>query len=245
MCLEQSPKRSLHFGMSVFTKGSSERAERDAALQAAIKEQAAIISGTGNVIELKPSERAPKRKPSFYPVDARVRRLHTSAKKRSQKQRTRLRNSIQPGTVLIMLAGRFRGKRVVFLRQLEHSGLLLVTGPFALNGVPLRRVNQVYVIATKTRVDVSGIDTSSVDDTWFTKGARKAREERKKARLRGADGSGGESTARQCLPEEKKNLQKQIDGQVMKAVEGIPLLREYLSSRFTLTKGQYPHRMTF
>jgi ribosomal protein L14E/L6E/L27E len=48
-----------------------------------------------------------------------------------------------------------------------------LTGPFKINGVPLRRVNARYVIATSTSVDVGSVDSKILekasDDGYFTK----------------------------------------------------------------------------
>ncbi|PHU30926.1 60S ribosomal protein L6 [Capsicum chinense] len=60
--------------------------------------------------------------PKFYPADDVAKPL---INKHKQKL-TKLRVSITPGTVLIILAGRFKGRRVVFLKQLVGSGLLLI-----------------------------------------------------------------------------------------------------------------------
>lgn len=49
-----------------------------------------------------------------------------------------------------------------------QSGNLLVTGPYAVNGVPLKRVNPAYVIATSTRVSLDGVN-ANVDDAFFRK----------------------------------------------------------------------------
>merc|ERR1712094_81123 len=107
-----------------------------------------------------------KKETRYYPaedVKSKLRNNHNNSRQ------TKLRASITPGTVLILLAGHFKGKRVVFLKQLD-SGLLLVTGPFKVNGVPLRRVPESYVIATKTTVDVSKVAVpASVTDALFKK----------------------------------------------------------------------------
>lgn len=60
----------------------------------------------------------------FYPADD-LARPKTSRK--GKKNAPKLKKNMAPGTVLILLSGRFRGKRVVFLKQLA-SGMLLVTG---------------------------------------------------------------------------------------------------------------------
>eukprot|EP00928_Gymnodinium_smaydae_P006731 TRINITY_DN1239_c0_g1_i1.p1 TRINITY_DN1239_c0_g1~~TRINITY_DN1239_c0_g1_i1.p1 ORF type:complete len:179 (-),score=56.74 TRINITY_DN1239_c0_g1_i1:95-631(-) len=159
----------------------------------------------------------------------------TVKKSAAKAKPAKLKKNITPGSVLILLAGRFRGRRVVFLKQLD-SGLLLVTGPYAVNGVPLRRVNQRYCIATSAKVDMKGADYAKVTDAHF------ARDAKKKAK-KGESGFFAESKEAKPLPEEKKAEQKKLDAALVKNVSGD--LKAYLKSRFSLSSGMYPHEMKF
>jgi len=44
-----------------------------------------------------------------------------------------------------------------------------ITGPYSVNGVPLRRVNQRYVIATNTSVSLAGVNVSAIEDDFFAR----------------------------------------------------------------------------
>ncbi|KAF8165261.1 ribosomal protein L6e-domain-containing protein [Crassisporium funariophilum] len=181
---------------------------------------------------LVPTTKAPR----FYPAED----VRQPKKSRKSPNPPSLRSSITPGTVLILLAGRYRGKRVVFLKQLT-SGLLLVTGPFKINGVPLRRVNQAYVIATSTSVDVSAVKIDDkLNDAYFTKtatkGARSAEEE---------FFEDGKPKAKQPLPESKTADQKEIDNSLIAAIKKTENLSKYLKASWGLSKGQFPHQLVF
>merc|ERR1719458_1914157 len=148
------------------------------------------------------------------------------------KHKRSVRSSLSAGTVAIVLAGVHKGKRVIVLKSLE-TGLILVTGPFKLNGAPLRRVNQRFLLATSTKVDVSGVKIpASIDDKYFAR--IKAEKSAKKE---------GDKPS-----EQRKKDQVEIDTQVLaanKAHKEGQALKQYLKAPFALSKGQFPHKMAF
>ncbi|CAO3675720.1 unnamed protein product [Umbelopsis vinacea] len=194
-------------------------------------------SGADKTVELKggqkrviPANKAPR----FYPAE--------DVPKPKQSRKTAkpgaVRASITPGTVLILLAGRFRGKRVVCVKTLE-SGLLLVSGPYKINGVPLRRVNQAYVIATSTKVDLSGANIDEkFNDDYFTKKTVSNKKGSEEEFFEGEQ-------KKKVFPETKAADQKNIDKALLAAVANVPHLRQYLASSFSLKKGQFPHQLKF
>ena len=150
------------------------------------------------------------------------------------------REALQPGTVLILLAGRFRGKRVVLLKNLEQ-GVLLVTGPFKINGVPIRRVNARYVIATSYKIDVSGLDQKKISEIaeskYFSrdKASDKATED--------AFFKQGEKPQKKEINSSRAADQKAVDKALIANIKKVDLLASYLSSSFSLRKGDKPHEM--
>ncbi|XP_067014806.2 large ribosomal subunit protein eL6 [Anabrus simplex] len=180
-----------------------------------------------------------KKRRNNYPTADRIKK-HRSKKLFSQHTRY-TRKSLTPGTICILLAGPHKGKRVVLLNVLR-SGLLLINGPFKINGCPLRRVSQNYVIATSTKLDLSGVELPKhLTDEYFKRvRSKKTKKEEgdifntKKEKYKPSD--------------QRKSDQKLMDKVVNDAIKKHPdkkHLFAYLSSMFGLRSSQYPHRLKF
>ncbi|KUJ20376.1 putative 60S ribosomal protein L6-B [Mollisia scopiformis] len=152
------------------------------------------------------------------------------------------RPSLVPGTVLILLAGRFRGKRVILLKNLDQ-GVLLVTGPFKINGVPLRRVNARYVIATSHKVDLAGVDSKKVEEVGSEKYFAAEKGEKKKGEE--AFFKQGEKAEKKKPSSSRAADQKAVDKALLATIKKEPMLISYLASTFSLRKGDRPHEMVW
>jgi len=96
------------------------------------------------------------------------------------------------------------------------------------NGVPLRRVNQRYVIATTTKVPLDGVQIGAIDDKLFA---------RSKGEEKSAEGT--------VTSPERKAAQAAVDGALVKGIAKVDMLEAYLKAKFTLSKADKPHLMKF
>ncbi len=106
-----------------------------------------------------------------------------------------------------------------------------------MNGVPLRRVNQVYTIATSQRVDISKVAVPAhMDDAYF----------KAPAEARGKDQGVLETgKAVGAVSDKRKADQKAVDDALLAAVKATPQLEGYLKARFSLKQGDRPHELKF
>ncbi|CAF1206458.1 unnamed protein product [Adineta ricciae] len=179
-----------------------------------------------------------KRTPRYYPTEERQKKFSVKRKRFGDHPR-RFRSTLTPGSVVILVAGKHAGKRAVVVKHLS-SGLLLITGPHKVNGVPLRRINQIYVIGTSTKLDLSSVKIDKLDDKFF----KRVRSAKKNAEKDIFD-SKKEKTQ---LSDERRQTQRDIDTAVLAAIKAHSdsrLLRRYLKSRFQLWNGVLPHKLKF
>ncbi|CCF73766.1 large subunit ribosomal protein L6e [Babesia microti strain RI] len=187
---------------------------------------------------------------------------HSKLVGRKYASAPKFRSSLQVGTILILLSGKFKGKRCVLLKRLTTSGLLLVTGPFLVNGIPLRRVNPRYVIATSTNVfNLEGIEgekakqsleavISKFEDKDFQKTpAMKMAERNSRRNKKDSDDMFIDETNvsdnKVITSEEQRKRQDLVDNAITPFLSKVPLLVQYLKTRFSLKSGMYPHLLKF
>ena len=116
---------------------------------------------------------------------------------------------------------------------------MLVTGPYKINGVPLRRINQAYVIATSTKVDVKGVDVSKINDAYFSRKNDPPKAEGEDEFFE------GDAPKPAIVSDERKADQKKVDDVLLKTIAGVDMLEGYLAAHFTLNASDKPHAMKF
>merc|ERR1739842_43021 len=111
-----------------------------------------------------------------------------------------------------------------------------------LNGCPMRRVNQIYLLATATSIDVSAVALpETINDEYF--------KHAKAEKVKKAEGDIFTSKKEEYKPsEQRKADQDNVDKQMLEAIKKHPeaaSLKSYFKATFMLSKGQYPHKMAF
>lgn len=124
------------------------------------------------------------------------------------------RHDLVKGMVVVVLEGVFASKRVVYLKKLDNN-LALCTGPKSINGVPLFKIDERYLLATLTVLDIG--TNISVDE--------------KNVFLSKRDDHSAPMDA-------DVDAEKETDAAVAKAVKNVEFMKAYLSEPFEIDSSK-------
>lgn len=186
-----------------------------------------------------------KRGPKFYPTETRPKKSKTGRVIHKNHPR-RFKKGLEPGRVLIILAGKHRGKRVVLLKTLK-SGLLLVNGPFKINACPMKRMHQKFVIVTRTKIPFDGVKIPKhINDKYFK--SKKVSSKGAKTKQGGnifATGKKSASKPNRVRREDQLQVDKQVLNAIKEKMGDKKTILAYLGSYFYLRNHMYPHKLKF
>ena len=97
-------------------------------------------------------------------------------------------------------------------------------------------MNQRYVIATSTKVPVTGVNVAAIDDKFFA---------REKEAKKGTEDAMFEGVKATVISAERKAAQTTVDAALIKNIETLDTLSAYISAKFSLSKQDKPHAMVF
>lgn len=210
-----------------------------------IKRKKYVVKKVGGAQNAGERKVLTKKGPKFYPTETRPKKSKTGRVIHKNHPR-RFKKGLEPGRVLIILAGKHRGKRVVLLKTLK-SGLLLVNGPFKINACPLKRMHQKFVIVTRTKIPFDGVKIPKhINDKYFK--SKKVSSKGAKTKQGGnifAPGKKNTIKPSRIRREDQVQVDKQVLNAIKEKMGDKKTIFAYLGSFFYLRNHMYPHKLKF
>lgn len=144
-----------------------------------------------------------------------IEKLQSKQVKIERKQRT----DLQYGNVVVILEGQFAAKRAIYLGNEGFNAI--VVGPSNLNGVPLMKIDERFLLKTSTILKIQKV---KIEEEIFVS---------------------EKSFDVEIKPKEASDLEKSIEAEIMKEVQKEKFMKTYLSSEFDFQGIENLEEMNF